>query len=83
MSVDDRIQNAAASAYVQLLSHYVIKPTASQALGIRLTLQKEFKEKKTQTNVMHGELNIAKPFLTTYIYILALHFIYGCVEKML
>lgn len=74
MSVDDRIQNAAASAYVQLLSHYVIKPTASQALGIRLTLQKVFKKNK-QTNVMHGELNIAKPFLTTYIYILVLYFI--------
>lgn len=82
MSVDDRIQNAAASAYVQLLSHYVIKPTASQALGIRLTLQKVFKKNK-QTSVMHGELNIAKPLLTTYIYILVLHFIYGCVEKIL
>lgn len=36
MSIDDSLQKAAASAYVQLLSHYVIRPTASQALGIRL-----------------------------------------------
>lgn len=36
MSIDDGLQKAAASAYVQLLSHYVIRPSASQGLGIRL-----------------------------------------------
>lgn len=32
MSVDDSLQRAAALACMQLLSHYVIRPTGSQAL---------------------------------------------------